>query len=128
MDFDLSDDQRMLADSVNRFVTDRYGDFEKRKAYRAGPRGYADANWATMAELGLLALPLSEEQGGFGGGPVETMIVMEALGRGLVLEPFFATVVLGLGLLRRVPGPDDLLAQVAAGEVALAFAHQERQA
>jgi len=128
MDFDLTDEQRLLADSVNRFVTDRYGDFEKRNAYRAGPRGFADANWSSMAEMGLLALPLTEEQGGFGGGPVETMLVMEALGRGLVVEPFFATVVLGLGLLRRVGGQDDLLASVASGEATLAFAHQERQA
>ena len=128
MDFDLTDEQRLLADSVNRFVADRYGDFEKRKAYRAEPRGFADANWASMAEMGLLALPLTEDQGGFGGGPVEAMLVMEALGRGLVVEPFFATVVLGLGLLRRIGGQDELLAQVASGETTLAFAHQERQA
>jgi pimeloyl-CoA dehydrogenase small subunit len=128
MDFDLTDEQRLLADSVNRFVADRYGDFEKRKAYRAEPAGYAAANWAAMAEMGLLALPLAEEQGGFGGGPVETLLVMEALGRGLVVEPFLATVVLGLGLLRRVGGQDELLAEVAAGQATLAFAHQERQA
>ncbi len=128
MDFDLTDEQRLLADSVNRFVSDRYGDFEKRKAYRAEPRGFSAANWASMAEMGLLALPLSEEQGGFGGGPVETLLVMEALGRGLAVEPFLATVLLGLGLLRRVGGQEDLLAQVAAGEATLAFAHQERQA
>jgi pimeloyl-CoA dehydrogenase small subunit len=128
MDFDLTDDQRLLADSVNRLVSDRYGDYEKRKAYRAEPRGYAAANWSAMAEMGLLGLPLTEEQGGFGGGPVETLIVMEAFGRGLVVEPYLATVVLGLGLLRRIEGQEDLLAQVAAGEETLAFAHQERQA
>jgi pimeloyl-CoA dehydrogenase small subunit len=128
MDFDLTDEQRMLAESVNRLVADRYGDFEKRKAYRAEPAGYAPANWSAMAEMGLLGLPLPEEQGGFGGGPVETMIVMEAFGRGLVVEPYLATVVLGLGLLRRAAGDDALPAQVAAGELTLAFAHQERQA
>ncbi len=128
MDFDLTDEQRLLADSVNRFVSDRYGDFEKRKAYRAEPKGYAAANWSAMAEMGLLALPLPEEQGGFGGGPVETMLVMEAIGRGLVVEPYLATVVLGLGLLRGAGGDPDLLAKVAAGEATLAFAHQERQA
>lgn len=128
MDFDLTDEQRLLADSVNRFVSDRYGDFEKRKLYRAEPKGYAAANWSAMAEMGLLALPLTEEEGGFGGGPVETMLVMEAIGRGLVVEPYLATVVLGLGLLRRAGGQPDLLAQVAAGEATLAFAHQERQA
>jgi pimeloyl-CoA dehydrogenase small subunit len=128
MDFDLTDEQRLLAESVNRFVSDRYGDFEKRKAYRAEPKGYAAANWSAMAEMGLLGLPLSEDQGGFGGGPVETMLVMEAMGRGLAVEPYLANVVLGLGLLRRVPGQEELLAQVAAGEATLAFAHQERQA
>ncbi|HEV7263825.1 MAG TPA: acyl-CoA dehydrogenase family protein [Falsiroseomonas sp.] len=128
MDFDLTDDQRLLADSVNRLVADRYADFEKRKAYIAAPKGYAAANWAAMAEMGLLGLPLSEEQGGFGGGPVETLLVMEAFGRGLVVEPYLATVVLGLGLLRRAGADADLLAQVAAGDLTLAFAHQERQA
>ncbi|WP_270934807.1 acyl-CoA dehydrogenase family protein [Falsiroseomonas oryzae] len=128
MDFDLTDEQRLLADSVNRFVSDRYGDFEKRKAYRAEAKGYAAANWSAMAEMGLLGLPLSEEQGGFGGGPVEALLVMEAIGRGLVVEPYLATVVLGLGLLRRAGGQEDLLAEVAAGGTTLAFAHQERQA
>jgi alkylation response protein AidB-like acyl-CoA dehydrogenase len=128
MDFDLTDEQRLLADSVHRFVGGAYPDLETRKAYRAAPGGYAAANWAAMAEMGLLALPLPEDQGGFGGGPVETMIVMEAFGRGLVVEPYLASIVLGLGLLRRVGGQDALVAQVAAGEIALAFAHQERQA
>lgn len=128
MDFDLTDEQRLLADSVSRFVADRYGDFEKRKAHRAAPRGYAEANWSAMAEMGLLALPLPEAQGGFGGGPVETMLVMEAFGRGLVVEPYLATVVLGLGLLRRVGGEPALVQRVAAGQATLAFAHQERQA
>lgn len=128
MDFDLTDEQRLLADSVNRFVADRYGDFEKRQAYRAEPHGYAAANWSAMAEMGLLGLPLPEEQGGFGGGPVETMIVLEAFGRGLVVEPYLATVVLGLGLLRRAGGDAALLEQVASGAATLALAHQERQA
>ena len=128
MDFDLTDEQRMLAESVHRLVAGAYPDLDTRKAYRAEPKGYAAANWAAMAEMGLLALPLPEDQGGFGGGPVETMIVMEAFGRGLVVEPYLASIVLGLGLLRRVGGQDALVAQVAAGEITLAFAHQERQA
>lgn len=128
MDFDLTEEQRLLAGSVARFVADRYGDAEARKAWRAAPRGYAEANWAAMAELGLLGLTLPEAQGGFGGGPVETMLVMEQFGRGLVLEPFLATCVLGLGLLRRLPGQEALCAEVAAGALTLAFAHQERQA
>jgi alkylation response protein AidB-like acyl-CoA dehydrogenase len=81
-----------------------------------------------MAEMGLLGLPLPEDQGGFGGGPVETMLVMEAFGRGLVVEPYLASIVLGLGLLRRAGGDAALVEQVAAGAATLAFAHQERQA
>jgi alkylation response protein AidB-like acyl-CoA dehydrogenase len=63
MDFDLTDEQRLLADSVHRFVSGAYPDLETRKAYRAEPAGYAAANWAAMAEMGLLALPLPEDQG-----------------------------------------------------------------
>lgn len=131
MDFDLTEEQRLLAESVGRLVTDAYGDFEKRKAYRAEPKGYAAANWSAMAEMGLLGLPLPEEEGGFGGGPVETMLVMEAFGRGLVLEPYLASVVLGMGLLRRAGSAAqraEILPRVAAGETTLAFAQQERQA
>jgi pimeloyl-CoA dehydrogenase small subunit len=131
MDFDLTDEQRMLAESVNRLVTDAYGDFEHRKAYRAEARGFADANWKALAEMGLLGLPFAEEDGGFGGGPVETMLVMEAFGRGLVLEPFLATVVLAGGLLRRAGSEAQraaILPGVVEGGTVLAFAHQERQA
>src|ERR1700712_4417335 len=99
MDFDLSDDQRLLKDSVDRLVADKYG-FETRKAYRAEPDGWSRPVWAQLAELGLLGLPFEEQYGGYGGGPVETMLVMEAFGRGLVLEPYFATVILGGGLIR----------------------------
>jgi len=131
MDFDLTEEQRLLGESVNRLVTDAYGDFEKRKAYRAEPKGYSGGNWSAMAEMGLLGLPLSEEEGGFGGGPVETLIVMEAFGRGLVVEPYLATVVLGLGLLRRAGNEAQraaIVPGVVAGDMTLAFAHQERQA
>ncbi|MBX9593944.1 MAG: acyl-CoA/acyl-ACP dehydrogenase, partial [Roseomonas sp.] len=131
MDFDLTDEQRMLSESVNRLVADAYGDFEHRKGYRAAPRGFADANWQALAEMGLLGLPFDEADGGFGGGPVETMIVMEAFGRGLVLEPFLATVVLAGGLLRRAGNEAQraaILPLVVEGSMVLAFAHQERQA
>ena len=131
MDFDLTDEQRMLSDSIRRLVADAYDDFEKRKTYRAEPRGYADANWQKFAEMGLLGLPFSEDDGGFGGGPVETMLVCEQFGRGLVVEPYLATVVLGGGLLKRA-GSDaqraELIPAIAEGSLTLAFAHQERQA
>ena len=128
MDFDLNDDQRLLKDSVERLITDRYG-FEQRRGIMAEPGGWSRAMWAQFAELGLLGLPLSEAHGGFGGGPVETMIVAEAFGRGLVVEPYLSTVVLGAGLLRHGADAETgsaLLPQVAAGELLLAFAHVER--
>jgi pimeloyl-CoA dehydrogenase small subunit len=131
MDFDLTDEQRMLSDSIRRLVADAYDDFEKRKTYRAEPRGYAEANWQKFAEMGLLGLPFSEDDGGFGGGPVETMLVCEQFGRGLVVEPYLATVVLGGGLLKRAGGAEQraaLIPAIAEGTLTLAFAHQERQA
>ncbi len=128
MDFDLSEDQRLLKESVDRLVLDQYG-FEQRKKYRTEPAGYSPAMWNQITELGLLGLPFEETLGGFGGGAVETAIVMEAFGRGLVLEPFFATVILGGGLLRRAAPASVLGAlapKVASGKLKLAFAHVER--
>ncbi len=129
MDFDLSDEQRLLKDSVDRLIQDRYG-FEQRRKYAAAPDGWSRELWAQYAELGLLGLPFAEEHGGFGGGAVETMIVMEAFGRGLVLEPYFATVVLCGGLIRHAGSAaqrEAILPSVAAGERLLAFGHVERQ-
>jgi len=129
MDFDLTDEQRLLKDSVDRLVADHY-QFEQRKKFMAEPDGWSTAVWQQYAELGLLGLPFAEAHGGFGGGPVETMIVMEAFGRGLVLEPFFATVILGGGLIRRGASAmqqQALLPQVTQGKLKLAFAHVERQ-
>jgi len=129
MDFDLTEEQRLLKDSVERLIADQY-QFEQRKKYQAEPDGWSRALWQQYAELGLLGLPFAEAYGGFGGGAVETMIVMEAFGRGLVLEPYFATVILGGGLLRRVATAAQqqaLLPLVAQGKLKLAFAHVERQ-
>jgi pimeloyl-CoA dehydrogenase small subunit len=129
MDFDFNDDQRLLKDSVDRLVAERYG-FDQRRGFMAEPVGWSRAMWGQFAELGLLGLPFSEDHGGFGGSSVETMIVAEAFGRGLVVEPYLATVVLGGGLIRRVADPAlqrELISQIAAGEVLLAFAHLERQ-
>ncbi|MGC8478152.1 MAG: acyl-CoA dehydrogenase family protein [Acetobacteraceae bacterium] len=129
MDFDLSDDQRLLRDSVTRLIADRYG-FEARRRYLAEPDGWSRAVWGEYAALGLLGVAFPEAVGGYGGGPVETMIVMEAFGRGLILEPYLATVVLGGGLLRRLGSADQqaaLLPRIADGSLLLAFAHLERQ-
>jgi len=129
MDFDLNDEQRLLKDSVERLIADRYG-FEQRKQYAKSHDGWSHELWAQYAELGLLGLPFAEQYGGFGGGPTETMIVMEAFGRGLVLEPYFATVVLGGGLLRHAGSEAQksrLLAEIGGGKRLLAFAQAERQ-
>jgi len=129
MDFDLTEEQRLLKDSVDRLVAEQYA-FEQRKKYMAEASGWSTAVWAQYAELGLLGLPFEEAHGGFAGGGVETMIVMEAFGRGLVLEPYFATVVLAGGLLRRAGSEAmraALVPQIVAGKLKLAFAHVERQ-
>ena len=130
MDFELTEEQRLLRHSVERLFADHYA-FEARKRYGQEPRGWSRDLWERYAELGLLGLPFDEEYGGSAGGPVETMIVMEQIGRALALEPYLATVVLGGGLLR-LGGSEtiraELLPQIAGGELMLAFAHAERQA
>src|SRR5262249_54120936 len=128
MDFDLSDEQRLLKESVDRLLADRYP-FERRKGYGQSPEGWSRALWDEFAELGLLGLPFAEAQGGSAGGPIETMLVMEGFGRALVLEPYLATIVLGGGFLRHGGNEalaDRLIPQVIAGELTLAFAQVER--
>ena len=130
MDFDPSDDQRLLVESVTRLLADNYS-FAQRKTYLAKPEGYSTDMWSKFAELGLLGLPFAEEYGGFGGGAQEIMLVMQAFGRVLVLEPFLSTVVLG-GAAIQAAGSDGqkkaLLPAIAEGGLKLAFAHGERQA
>ena len=129
MDFALTDEQRLLQHSVERLFADHYA-FEARKRYGQEPGGFSRALWARYAELGLLGLPFDEADGGSAGGPVETMIVMEQIGRALALEPYLATVVLGGGLLR-LGGSEamraELIPQIASGDLILGFAHAERQ-
>ena len=128
MDFDFSDEQTMLNETVTRFVAETY-DFQKREHALKTAEGWSREAWAGLAEMGLLALPFSEEDGGFGGGGVEMMIVMEALGRGLMVEPFFPTVVLAGGVLRKAGSAEQraaIIPGIAAGERILALAHSER--
>ncbi len=129
MDFELSDEQRQLQDSVARFVQQNYS-FEQRRALVATDAGYSDNHWKQMAELGWLGLALPEDFGGIGLGAVETMILMEEFGKGLVAEPYMATVVLGAGAV--VHGGSDaqknaILPAVAEGKMKLAFGFAERQ-
>ena len=129
MDFELSEEQRLLKQSVERLLLDRYG-FEQRIAYMKEPGGFSRALWKQYADLGLLALPFAEEDGGIGGGAVEIMIVMEALGRALVLEPYLATVVLAGGVLRHAASQEQraaIVPKIADGSLILALVHSERQ-
>ncbi|HEY1748391.1 MAG TPA: acyl-CoA dehydrogenase family protein [Xanthobacteraceae bacterium] len=130
MDFALSEEQTLLRNSVERLFADHY-EFEARKRYAQEAGGFSGTLWRQYAELGLLALPFSEGDGGLGGGPVETMIVMQAIGRPLALEPYLASIVISGGLLR-LGGSEtlrrELIPQIAAGDLSLAFAHSERQA
>jgi pimeloyl-CoA dehydrogenase small subunit len=128
MDFDLSEEQRLLKESLDRLISDRYT-FEQRKTYGQNPEGWSRELWSQYAELGLLGLPFPEGYGGSGGGPVETMIAMEAFGKALTLEPYLATVVLGGGLLRHGGTAEqcaDLVPKIADGSLTLALAHTER--
>ena len=130
MDFELTDEQRLLRESVDRLLADHY-DFAKRRGYLAEPEGWSTALWSRYAEQGLLGLPFAEEYGGFGGGPIEIMLVMEAFGRVLALEPYLSTVVLGGTALRLAGSAEQksaILPQIAEGSMTLAFAHGERQA
>ena len=132
MDFALSSDQRLLKESVERFVRRDYP-FTKRRANAAADGGFGRDTWAVMAELGWLGAALPEDwggSGGGGGGGVETMVLMEGLGRGLVVEPLLSSAVLGGGLIR-YGGSDAqkaaLLPALVRGELLLAFAYAERQ-
>jgi pimeloyl-CoA dehydrogenase small subunit len=130
MDFDLSDEQRMLQDSVQRLMAQRCS-FEQRQRHALEPRGYSNALWAQYAEMGLLGLPFAERDGGLSGSAVDVLIVMQALGRALALEPYLATVVLCGGLLRAAASGTqraELVPAIAAGQLTLAFAHSETQA
>ncbi|HME84429.1 MAG TPA: acyl-CoA dehydrogenase [Roseiarcus sp.] len=129
MDFELSGEQQMLRDNVARLMKDRCG-FEARKGYQASPHGWSDALWREYADMGLLGAPFAEDDGGFGGGAVETMIVTEEFGKALALEPYLQTVVLCGALIKHGASPEkraELIGKIATGELRLSFAHTERQ-
>src|SRR3954449_11699711 len=129
MDFDLTEEQRLLKDSIDGLLADAY-DFDKRKLYMKEKGGWSQAIWSKLGEQGLLGLPFSEEDGGFGAGGVETMIVMQAMGRALVLEPYLATVVLAGGFLRHGGSAAQKAAHLPGiidGSKTFAFAQLEKQ-
>lgn len=129
MDFSLTEEQSMLADSVERFIDNDY-DFETRQRIAASEDGYSREVWQTFAELGWTAMLFDEADGGLDGGPVEMMVMMEQFGRGLVVEPFLPTVVLAGGLLKRAASAahkERWLPGLIGGEIqgALAFAEPQ---
>ncbi|HLK25904.1 MAG TPA: acyl-CoA dehydrogenase family protein [Caulobacteraceae bacterium] len=129
MDFSFSEEQSMLRDTVASFLADRY-DFETRRKITKSEAGWRPDYWKAFAdELGILGASFPEALGGLGGGPVETMIVMEAFGRALVVEPYLETVVIGGGFLQRSNHPmaADLIGRIVAGDLVIAFAYAEPQ-
>ena len=127
MDFDLTKEQQQLGDSIQRFVAREYA-FEKRKGILRSEEGMSREVWAHLAEMGLLALQVPEEHGGMGGAPIETMLAMNGVGRGLLLEPYLASAVVATTLLRELGSPaqqGELFPAMAAGERIVVLAHDE---
>jgi alkylation response protein AidB-like acyl-CoA dehydrogenase len=125
MDFHFTQEQQQFSDALQRWAAKDYH-FEQRNKIIHSAAGVSDAAWATLAELGMTALPVPEEQGGFNGNAVDMLIVMKEMGRGLVVEPYFATV-LGVECLKLGGGHAASLEQVAGGELKLSCAFGERQ-
>ena len=130
MDFTVTEEQSILADSVAKFIENDY-DFETRQKIADSELGYSQEMWKTYAELGWTAVPFDEDDGGLGGGPVELMLMMEQFGRGLLIEPFLANIVLAGGVLRRAASPEQKeqwLAGIIEGTTQAALAFAEPQA
>jgi len=125
MDFDFSPEQQQLLDAITRWAEKDYG-FEMRKKIMHSQSGHSELAWQALAELGVLALPVPAEHDGFDGTAIDQMVVMQALGRALIIEPVFATL-LGVEFLKLAGAHGALLSQVGAGEVKLACALSERQ-
>ncbi|HSZ53016.1 MAG TPA: acyl-CoA dehydrogenase family protein [Caulobacteraceae bacterium] len=130
MDFSFTEEQGLLRDSVAAYLADHY-DFEKRRAAVKSADGWRPEVWKAFAhDLGILGASFAEDVGGLGGGPVETMVVMEEFGRAIVVEPYISTVVIGGGLLRRsrTDAARELIGGIIGGDVVMAFAWAEPQA
>jgi len=129
MDFSISEEQSMLADMVAKFISNDY-DFEQRQKIAASDGGYSRDVWQQFAELGFTAVPFAEEDGGLNGGPVELSLMMEQFGRGLVVEPFLANIILAGGVLKRVANSaqkEKWLATIIDGSLQAALAFAEPQ-
>lgn len=129
MDFSLSEEQTMLADSIARFIDTDY-DFTRRQENAGSEIGYSVEMWRTFADLGWTAVPFAEEDGGLDGGPIEQMLIMEQFGRGLVVEPYMANVILAGGVLRRIANDEqksNWLGPLIGGELQATLAFAEPQ-
>lgn len=119
----------MLTDSIEKFIANDY-DFEARQEYAASESGYSPDVWQTFADLGWTAVPFSEDDGGFDGSPVDTMVIMRLFGRGLVIEPYLANIVLAGGVLKRTAcaaQKTKWLQPLMGGELQAALAFAEPQ-
>ena len=127
MDFTLTDEQQMLLEATRRFLIKDY-DFAAREKIRHSATGFSQSAWQAMSDLGLLALAVPEADGGMGGGPIDTMLAMTAIGEALVLEPFLASAVLATTLIASTANPtqrEELLVPMMAGELIVVPAHDE---
>src|SRR5262249_44512591 len=128
MNFDLSEEQQLLGDSLKRYLTNEYS-IDARTKIVASPTGWSETVWAAFAEMGLLGVPFADEYGGFGGTAVDLMLVMEALGEGLVVEPYWVNVALAGRLIARAASEEQrkqIPPALIQGKRRLAFAHGER--
>lgn len=130
MDLSLSEEQTLMQNSIQKYIANNY-DLSKRRELCASEDGFSRENWKMFAELGWLAIPFSEEDGGFGGSPADTMILMEEFGKGLVVEPYLATVVMvGTALAKAGTAEQkaDILGGIIDGKILATFAYAEAQA
>lgn len=127
MDFTLTNEQQMLLEATRRFLSKDY-DFAAREKIRHGSSGFSELAWQAMSDLGLLALAVPDADGGMGGSPIDTMLVMTAIGEALVLEPYLASAVLATSLIASTANPiqrEELLTPMMAGELIAVPAHDE---
>ncbi len=126
MDFNFSEEQDMIRDSLGRLIREQY-DFEKRREIVTSASGWSTEMWGKFAELGIFMAPFAEEDGGLGGGPIDAMVVAEEFGKGIVVEPFIPSIVCGGGFVKRASDAikGEYLEGIMSGEKVFAFAYAE---
>ncbi|MFL2697947.1 MAG: acyl-CoA dehydrogenase family protein [Gammaproteobacteria bacterium] len=129
MDFNFNEEQSLIQGQVSQFIQREY-DWEKRQDLSNSERGFSDLNWKQFAELGWLGIAISEDSGGFGGSSLDTMIIMEEFGKGLVVEPFLETIVLSASIIDSAGSneqKEEVISKVIEGDIHLATAFSEPQ-